>query len=1650
VVLGNLKKRAFFPIFLILTALSSICHVSDYTVFAALASIPASQDVATDSTRSVNKSYTVIDSDVITDNSGSRKVNWVGSQPGYTYERSAVRFSLAGITGTITNAAFKFYVVDVQGTAVVNLISTIDGSWNERDDSPAFPIYTATDIIYDSAIGPSAPYFNVSVTSGWKTFNVKDYIQSMLDAGKTEVIFVLTGIEGTGTNDFNFVSNQDSDTNSWSKLDLTYTPAPAAPSVSGTTPTVNTRPAWSWTSGGGGSGTYRYKLDNNDLTSGATTTTLSGYTPGSDLSEGSHTLYVQESNGASPVGWSNTGSFTIVVDTTPPAAPVVTGTTPVNNTAPTWTWSPGGGGNGNYRYKFDNSDLTSGATTAAAMSCTPVSALTEGVHTLYVQERDAAGNWSTSGSCAITIDVTPPGAPAVTGTTPTQNTRPTWSWTPGSGGNGSFRYKLDNSDLTNGTTTTSTTGYTPASALAEGVHTLYVQERDAAGNWSSSGSFAITIDTTVPNAPVVSGTTPTNNTTPTWTWTTGGGGGTGSYRYKLDDSDLTSGAATTSAMSCTAGSALGEGVHTLYVQERNTVGNWSASGSFAITIDTTGPNAPVVTGTTPTNDTSPTWAWTTGGGGGTGNYRYKLDNSNLTSGATTASAVSCTAASALTEGVHTLYVQERDAVGNWSASGSFAITIDTTGPNAPVATGTTPTNSTTPTWTWTTGGGGGTGSYRYKLDGSDLTSGATTTSSMSCTAASALGEGAHTLYVQERDAAGNWSSSGSFAITIDTAAPNAPAVTGTTPTNDASPAWTWTSGGGGTGNYRYKLDNNNLTSGATTTSAMSYTSANALTEGIHTLYVQERDTAGNWSASGSFAIKVDTTSPTVSSVDVPADDTYLSGRNLDFTVNFTENVTASSNAGTPYITLTLNTGGVVHATYISGSGTTALVFRYTIASGNDDTDGVLAGGVITANGGTLKDAAGNNAVLSLNNVGSTANVRVDAKVPALTGAARTDNTHITAALSENCTNISRTDNGGFAVLETGTPGTAYTVSSIAQGTDAKHIVLTVADMSISAKEGITVKYTAGVSGAIQDMAGNAMETDNAGISINGWDVAPPAIVSATLASNNEYIDITFSEGIYNADDGAAAITKDKLVLSFTKGSGSATNVQIKSVRKHDDSVVTSASALSGGETIVRVFLEITGIPNGAEKIMIKPADGASLYDKAGNAMAAAQTTGEKTLNNQQPVQSNDNQQPSTAPPSNPPPVKEDKPVIDAPTTVDVKKEDGKTVTIATVDDKKLEEMLKTEDNGSTITIPVNNGSDVVTGQLNGQTIKAMEDKEAVLEIKTENVTYTLPASQINIDSISGQLGSQVALKDIKVNITIAEPSQNTVKIVEDTANKNSYQIVVKPVEFEITCTSAGKTVDVSRFNGYVERTIAIPDGVDPSKITTGIVLNNDGTFSHVPTTIVVIDGKYYAKINSLTNSTYSVIWNPKTFADMEKHWAKADVNDLASRLIIEGIDKDHYAPDQKITRAEYVTTLVKALGIMKPGTGKAVFNDVDRKARYYDAVGIAYEYGLITGNGNGGFKPEDKITREEALTILVRSMMLVKLNAKATDGEIKQLLGKYHDNGKISTWAREAVAVCIRNQIITGSGNRIMAKDNITRAETAAIVKRLLKKALLI
>src|SRR5205085_10628103 len=112
-----------------------------------------------------------------------------------------------------------------------------------------------------------------------------------------------------------------------------------------------------------------------------------------------------------------------------------------------------------------------------------------------------------------------------------------------------------------------------------------------------------------------------------------------------------------------------------------------------------------------------------------------------------------------------------------------------------------------------------------------------------------------------------------------------------------------------------------------------------LLDGSYTVRSRATDNAGNVQTPGAGnTFTLDQTPPTLSSVSGPANGTYGVGQNLDFTAHYSENVTVG---GTPRIALTIGASSKF-ATHVSGSGSANIVFRYTVASGDSDSDGIAS------------------------------------------------------------------------------------------------------------------------------------------------------------------------------------------------------------------------------------------------------------------------------------------------------------------------------------------------------------------------------------------------------------------------------------------------------------------------------------------------------------------------------------------------------------------------------------------------------------------------------------------------------------------------------------------------------------------------------------
>ncbi|KIL35590.1 hypothetical protein SD71_12630 [Cohnella kolymensis] len=396
-------------------------------------------------------------------------------------------------------------------------------------------------------------------------------------------------------------------------------------------------------------------------------------------------------------------------------------------------------------------------------------------------------------------------------------------------------------------------------------------------------------------------------------------------------------------------------------------------------------------------------------------------------------------------------------------------------------------------------------------------------------------------------------------------------------------------------------------------------------------------------------------------------------------------------------------------------------------------------------------------------------------------------------------------------------------------------------------------------------------------------------------------------------------------------------------------------------------------------------------------------------------------------------------------TIAVKTVNGKKLTVINFNEEKFTQALNSVPSRPTIVIPVKNGSDVVTAELNGRMIQTLDTKGAIIQLQSENASYTLSADQFNMDNIFKNFGSDVQLQHIKISIEIKKVPEDEVQFIVSKLGKIT--LVAPPVEFSITAAYADKTIAINNFISFVERTIAIPDGVDPKKITTGVIITKNGKVLPVPTRVIQKDGKYYAVIYSLSNSVYALVYNEKTFTDVTKHWAKSNIEDMASRLIIQGVNEEKFLPNREVSRAEFTAIVVRALGLQS-FEQPARFTDVHQNDWFHEAVSIAVHYGLIEPGDN--FKPNQKLTRLEAIVILFRAMKLAGMDMTISETEVDRQLSAFSDQKLIKSSSRVAAALTVKFGIVTGSKGHIMPSKNITRAEAAILIQRLLQKAKLI
>lgn len=350
-------------------------------------------------------------------------------------------------------------------------------------------------------------------------------------------------------------------------------------------------------------------------------------------------------------------------------------------------------------------------------------------------------------------------------------------------------------------------------------------------------------------------------------------------------------------------------------------------------------------------------------------------------------------------------------------------------------------------------------------------------------------------------------------------------------------------------------------------------------------------------------VNPDVTPPTVTSVSVPSSATYITGQSLSFTVNTSENVIVNTGGGTPRIALTIG-ATTKYATYSSGTGTSALVFSYTVESGLVDSDGITVG-ALGVNGGTMKDAANNDMTLTLNSVGSTASVLVDSTAPTVSSvtASTANGTYKlgdSISIQVNFSEVVTVNTGGGTpqlTLETGATDRTINYSS---GTGTSTLTFSYTVQSGDNSNDLDYVATNSLSlngGTIRDAASNnatlTLASPGAANSLGNSkalivDGVVPSVTSTApvggAVSTDVSVDFTvnFSESVSN-------ISTDDFALGTTGGA---------------TGTIASVSASSGSSVTVTVSV-IAG--NGTIKLNLNAST--NISDAAGNSGPAAYSSG---------------------------------------------------------------------------------------------------------------------------------------------------------------------------------------------------------------------------------------------------------------------------------------------------------------------------------------------------------------------------------------------------------------------------------------------------------
>ena len=209
----------------------------------------------------------------------------------------------------------------------------------------------------------------------------------------------------------------------------------------------------------------------------------------------------------------------------------------------------------------------------------------------------------------------------------------------------------------------------------------------------------------------------------------------------------------------------------------------------------------------------------------------------------------------------------------------------------------------------------------------------------------------------------------------------------------------------------------------------------------------------------------------------------------------------------------------------------------------------------------------------------------------------------------------------------------------------------------------------------------------------------------------------------------------------------------------------------------------------------------------------------------------------------------------------------------------------------------------------------------------------------------------------------------------------------------------------------------------------------DGSTYIVPWCMVENEKVLYL---ALEPGDYALVNNPKHFSDIDSHWAKTYIDFVTARELFKGTDENVFSPNLTMTRAMFVTVLGRMANVDTANYDGSTFRDVPKNFWCGAYVEWAADNGIVSGYGDGSFRPNNPVTREQMAKILYNFARLMGEEVTGSGN-----LSRYTDQTHISEWAIDPCSWATDCGLLQGrEDGSFNPSGEATRGEVSALLKR--------